>query len=172
MKRFILAALVAVPLVAAAGQTAHAGDCCSQTFRLGFSIAFKGWAGCSCDPGCNPNPNPCCGSPCGPCGGCNSAPVNWGQLAPWYLYWPYDGHFQTPAPTGFPSYPPNMTAPALPMGAAPAGYGNQYGYVPPTTFPGTSSMGHAAPQVQPAAYYPQVQPAAYYPQTQGYYYGR
>jgi len=22
------------------------------------------------------------------------------QAAPWYLYWPYDGHFMTPAPVG------------------------------------------------------------------------
>jgi hypothetical protein len=37
-------------------------------------------------------------SPCSLCGfgGCNTKPVF--QAAPWYLYWPYHGHFQTPAP--------------------------------------------------------------------------
>jgi hypothetical protein len=31
------------------------------------------------------------------------------QAAPWYLYWPYNGHFQTPAPLYGASYgPPGM----------------------------------------------------------------
>jgi hypothetical protein len=167
MKRFILAALLSLPLLAAAGQTASAGDCCSPTFRIGFSMAFKGWAGCSQDCGCNPNPNPCCG-------GCNSACVNWGQLAPWYSYWPYDGHFQTPAPTGYPYYPPAMSpvgynygAPAANYGAmagygygAPAGYGAPGGYAPPTM-----QAGYYAPQmntVQPASYYQYQAPAYWY----------
>jgi len=28
------------------------------------------------------------------------------QAAPWYLYWPYDAHFQTPAPIGGAFYGP------------------------------------------------------------------
>jgi hypothetical protein len=28
------------------------------------------------------------------------------QAAPWYLYWPYNGHFQTPAPLYAPAYGP------------------------------------------------------------------
>ncbi|HLW67768.1 MAG TPA: hypothetical protein VKS79_20795 [Gemmataceae bacterium] len=28
------------------------------------------------------------------------------QAAPWYLYWPYDAHFQLPAPINAPYYPP------------------------------------------------------------------
>jgi hypothetical protein len=28
------------------------------------------------------------------------------QAAPWYLYWPYDAHFLTPAPIGGLYYPP------------------------------------------------------------------
>lgn len=28
------------------------------------------------------------------------------QAAPWYLYWPYDAHFQLPAPIGAPFQPP------------------------------------------------------------------
>ncbi len=59
---------------------------------------------------------------CGACGhfGCKSY-----VPGPWYLYWPYEGiaqtaewnspwgwcyeyHFQTPAPTGYPNWPPMM----------------------------------------------------------------
>lgn len=29
------------------------------------------------------------------------------QAAPWYLYWPYNGHFMTPAPMGGAWYGPN-----------------------------------------------------------------
>jgi hypothetical protein len=31
------------------------------------------------------------------------------QAAPWYLYWPYDGHFQTPAPVNGAFYGPPVT---------------------------------------------------------------
>jgi hypothetical protein len=31
------------------------------------------------------------------------------QAAPWYMYWPYDGHFQTPAPIHGAFYGPPMT---------------------------------------------------------------
>lgn len=36
------------------------------------------------------------------------------QAAPWYLYWPYDGHFLTPAPLHGPFYAP----PQLPYGGS------------------------------------------------------
>lgn len=36
------------------------------------------------------------------------------RAAPWYLYWPYDGHFLMPAPLTGPFYPP----PAAPYGGA------------------------------------------------------
>jgi hypothetical protein len=50
------------------------------------------------------------------------------QAAPWYLYWPYDAHFQLPAPIGAPYYPPqNLNTPWNPYFAHPAlgltGYG-------------------------------------------------
>ena len=32
------------------------------------------------------------------------------QAAPWYLYWPYDQHFQMPAPIGAPYYAPQAFA--------------------------------------------------------------
>ncbi|AMV26675.1 hypothetical protein VT84_19910 [Gemmata sp. SH-PL17] len=31
------------------------------------------------------------------------------QAAPWYLYWPYDGHFMTPAPVNGAFYGPPVT---------------------------------------------------------------
>src|SRR5579883_2748626 len=34
------------------------------------------------------------------------------QAAPWYLYWPYNAHFMTPAPLTGPYYAP-ATAPAV-----------------------------------------------------------
>src|SRR5262245_14281416 len=43
------------------------------------------------------------------------------QAAPWYLYWPYDAHFQLPAPIGAPYYPPqNLHTPWNPYFAHPA----------------------------------------------------
>jgi hypothetical protein len=51
------------------------------------------------------------------------------QAAPWYLYWPYDAHFQTPAPVHAPFYAPPVTGnfPANPYFPAPAG---PYGPIP------------------------------------------
>jgi hypothetical protein len=43
------------------------------------------------------------------------------QAAPWYLYWPYDQHFQLPAPIGAPYIPPQgFNAPWNPYFAHPA----------------------------------------------------
>jgi hypothetical protein len=35
------------------------------------------------------------------------------QAAPWYLYWPYNAHFQTPAPLTGPYYAPPYSGGAL-----------------------------------------------------------
>jgi hypothetical protein len=52
------------------------------------------------------------------------------QAGPWYLYWPYAAHFQTPAPLPYPYYsptqvlPPNFqggSQPAQPVGYYPEG---------------------------------------------------
>jgi hypothetical protein len=50
------------------------------------------------------------------------------QAAPWYQYWPYDGHFLMPAPVTGPFYGPPLTGnfpvnpyfpgPAIPVGSA------------------------------------------------------
>jgi len=74
------------------------------------------------------------------------------QAAPWYLYWPYDGHFLTPAPVNAPFYAPpgngnfpvNPYFPApnngyygpMPGGPAPAGYPAGYPAAPAGYGPG------------------------------------
>lgn len=58
--------------------------------------------------------------PCGNGGGCG--PGGGGaQLGPWYTYWPYDAHFQTPAMPQYPFWPGPMTSPyaGAPAGCAP-----------------------------------------------------
>ena len=61
------------------------------------------------------------------------------QAAPWYLYWPYDGHFLTPAPIHAPFMAPPVTGnfPVNPYFPAPAG---AYGPIPGG--PAPSGIGH------------------------------
>ena len=61
------------------------------------------------------------------CGGKSQLPVF--QAAPWYLYWPYDAHFMTPAPVTGAFYGPPSPGnfPVNPYFPGPA-YG--YGYSP------------------------------------------
>jgi hypothetical protein len=61
--------------------------------------------------------------------GCHKGPQPTFQAAPWYLYWPYDGHFMTPAPVQGAFYGP-PTAGNFPVNpyypgpaAIPPGYG-------------------------------------------------
>ncbi|HXG09281.1 MAG TPA: hypothetical protein VNK04_05780 [Gemmataceae bacterium] len=112
MRRFVLAALTAVAALPWTGVTearAHGDGCCLNLqggFRL--KICAAGFLKAHCEP------FPCC-PPCGPCGpGVGVAP-----LAPWYLYWPMEAHYQVPAPTGFPYWPSAMTPPPT------------WGYTPP-----------------------------------------
>lgn len=67
------------------------------------------------------------------------------QAAPWYLYWPYDGHFQTPAPVNAPFYGPPTAGnfPVNPYFPAPA-------YAPYGAMPGGPPPSGIAP---PAGYY-------------------
>jgi hypothetical protein len=41
---------------------------------------------------------------------------NASQLGPWYLYWPMEAHFVTPAPIGYPYWPSPMTLPNMALG--------------------------------------------------------
>jgi hypothetical protein len=85
---------------------------------------------------------------------CNAYIGNWGmgaQLGPWYTYWPYNAHFQSPAPVGgWPFWP--TSASAVPhYGAIPS---NQIPKTQPTYFQGGG-----------------VQPIGYSGQAPSYWYG-
>lgn len=66
------------------------------------------------------------------------------QAGPWYLYWPYEAHFQVPAPGVSPYFPAPMT---LPPG---------FGQPPPAPMP-PATQGYRAPMPyagpQPAGYF-------------------
>ena len=47
------------------------------------------------------------------------------QLGPWYQYFPYEAHFQSAAPIGFPYWPSPQTLPPAAVGA-----GYQYSQYP------------------------------------------
>lgn len=57
-------------------------------------------------------------------------PVPAFQAAPWYLYWPYQGHFMTPAPLPGAGYgPPGagpLVNPYFPSGGVPQAMPGQY----------------------------------------------
>ncbi len=141
MKKFLWAAVLALPFVAADFQKATAAGGClnlSGCYRLKLCFACKNCI--SCSPfSCCPCPSPgegggCASGGCGPFGGCS-----WGDCAgqlpgPWYTYWPQPGtgmmtsqyaypdwnyqyNFQTPAPV-FPGYGPGAVAPVAAVGAA------------------------------------------------------
>ena len=83
MRHWILAAAVAAVLGVA-----------TDVQAAGFGTPCKG-------PFCNHHRSPWLS---GVGGGGQVLPVY--QAAPWYLYWPYDAHFLTPAPVGGVFYPP------------------------------------------------------------------
>lgn len=68
-------------------------------------------------------------------GGHNKLPAY--QAAPWYMYWPYDGHFLTPAPIQGAFYGPPVTGnfPVNPYFPQPMG-GHGHHHLPPVTMPG------------------------------------
>jgi hypothetical protein len=107
------------------------------------NVSADGWGGCA-GPGCGAggcsaafNTHPL-GAPryysfggyaFGQC--CNKPTF---QAAPWYLYWPYDGHFLTPAPVTGAFYGPPTPGnfPINPYFPGPAyGYGPMPGGPPP-----------------------------------------
>ncbi len=142
MKKFILAAFLAVPLAAVAQQKA-AAQCTDLPKWLRYKLCTclseksgKGGHGCGLG-GCA---NGSCGAgggcyrQCGSCGcGCFLLGCNTSVPGPWYLYWPYNGqtlemagygtawpggwdyeyHFRTPSPWGYPA--PAVAFPSPPM---------------------------------------------------------
>ncbi len=79
-------------------------------------------------------------------GWANSGP-DYSLAGPWYLYWPYDAHFQTQAPMPFPYWPTAHTAPAASVQAVK-----------------TSTNANSAYQTVGYYYYPRTTP--------NYWYGR
>jgi hypothetical protein len=121
MKKLALAALLGLIVMAVAESKAQAWGYCpgsgcshqcgpgSWTFNFAgcsINIGIKGAAYVGCDGGC--------------CG--------WPGLGPWYLYWPYEAHFNAPAPVpggGYPYWPTAMTAGS---GGGAGGYAPPYWY--------------------------------------------
>jgi hypothetical protein len=103
MKKFVLAAMLALGVAAISQQQASAWN----PIRLGVNLGCANYSVTLCFDG----PNGCgigsCGgcSPCGPCGGgCGSGCGPCGA-GPWYSYYPYPAYFQAPPPVGFPYWP-------------------------------------------------------------------
>ena len=92
MKKLLFAALLALPLFAASARADGCGCGCWFPTRVeagaNVYLRFLG-------------PNDC----------------GTGQLGPWYLYYPLEAEFQTPAPTGYPYWPTPMTLPVRSAGA-------------------------------------------------------
>ena len=135
MTKFTWACLFALPLLALAPR-AQAGCCCfcppPINVNCHHSFSLQGTIGC--------------------------APFNYGgaQAGPWYSYFPYEAHFQTPAPYGYPFWPTSVPTMAYPgTGAA---YPNQVPAMQPETVQPTS--------YQPVGYqatgYPSAVPAYWY----------
>lgn len=175
MRKFILAGLLALPLLVLNPARLLASGCCngcyqSPTLNFGFGmrIGFHKW--CFCE---KPTINPClpgkphkhkhhgCQAPGCPTGGYGCGygggdpSCAWGAGAPWYLFWPMDAHFRMPAPTGYPYWPAPQTTPP--------GFSSCYGY----HLPAFNHYGLTYPLDANA-----VQPAGYYPQVPTYWYGR
>jgi hypothetical protein len=169
MRKFLLAATFALPFTVLSVSTASAGCCNSPpppVHKIGISIGicWKTWYGLDCCSGhgggdCCHQPPSCCG--CSPIG-CGYGPVPAGPGAgpgpggsvpcgPWYTYYPYNAHFQTPAPTGYPNWPAPQTS-----GPSPLFGGNYY---------------QAPPQNGLSNYPSPVQPCGYY-QAPSYWYGQ
>jgi hypothetical protein len=89
MKKFILAGLLVLPLLALPGraQASGCGGCWHKPWSADFGVNFY-W---------HSQPPPA-------------------QCGPWYLYWPMEAHFQVPAPTGYPYWPSPMSLPGAPPG--------------------------------------------------------
>lgn len=130
MRKLLLVAALALPLsFLAAGKASAHGAIGGDTgvlnlggcFNVKIGLGGKIWAKhehCAPSHGC-----------------CPSGGYGGGGVAPWYLYWPMDAHFQVPAPTNYPYWPPPMTPmmgsyyqPGSPI--SPASYGPGYGAVP------------------------------------------
>ena len=112
-RQFLIALGVAAMLAVTAGSASAVGHPCNGPF---------------CNQGAYPSYRHTLLSLGG--GGGNRQPLPTYQASPWYQYWPYDGHFLTPAPIAGPFYGPPLTGnfPVNPYFPGPA-YGT-YGPIP------------------------------------------
>jgi len=147
MKTYLQACLLSLAIVAGSQGSASA-------FCFSWTGGFTVWGHCSTSGDCGPCGPGGCG-PCGP-GGCGGCPP---QAGPWYLYWPYESHFQTPSPVGYPYWPGPQTWPGAAIAPPPA----------PAAYPAPVPPSPArAPVAQPDG----VRPASYRPQAPSYWYER
>jgi hypothetical protein len=110
--RHLWTAVLALPFLAAPAAAQSCAKGGVVNFGFGANFTFYGSAMGMCGPGgCGP------GGYGGGGGGGGGAPA---QAGPWYLYWPMEAHFNTPAPTGYPYWPGPQTMPQ--SGATPASY--------------------------------------------------
>ncbi len=124
---------------------------CAGLLALAF-LALPRPAQAGCTIGCGASLSLSLGNENG-CWGCGGGNVCAG---PWYLYFPYEAHFQMPAPLGYPYWPgPGAPGAALQYPAQPP--------MPPMAQPRTLSPLPAG--VQPVGYY-------YYGQVPSYWYAR
>jgi hypothetical protein len=129
---------------------------------VALGVAGVGSTARAADPGCT---GPFCNTPRYPTLSSylfrnigNKQPQPTFQAAPWYLYWPYDGHFQTPAPINAPIATPPVGGnfPVNPYFPAPAGYA---GFGPIPGGPAPAGMPYAPGGFGPApAPYPTTMP--------------
>jgi hypothetical protein len=133
MKKVFFAALLALPLLAV---PARAQCCCWFPFRLeaGGNVYLRVYNG----------------------------PLQSGgiQLGPWYQYFPYEAHFQSAAPIGFPYWPSPQTLPP------PVQHANPYMQSPPSPAPQPAATQRTSYQT------PFFQPVGYSPQPPSYWYQR
>lgn len=91
-------------------------------------------------------------------------------LGPWYAYFPYDAHFQMPAPVGpYPNWP--MPFPPQPV-MVPAPFPPPPTLLPPPPNPAPRSAPTNQPLIQPVGYYPYGYGYGYGYQVPTYWYGR
>jgi len=112
IRSFVIALAAAAGLAATSGTASAVGHGCSGPY-------------------CNQSAYPRYGSLAACVFGGRQAPLPTFQAAPWYLYWPYDAHFLTPAPVTGAFYGPPTPGnfPVNPYFPGPA-YGYGYGPIP------------------------------------------
>jgi hypothetical protein len=146
MKKIFAAALLAVPLLTASARAEGfcIPGCGNWRFEAGANFYLR-----------------CYNAAYGPGGG-------GGQAGPWYLYWPLEAHFQTPAMPQYPYWPSQMSLP-------PSGVGAPYAPSPTPVLPTPQPVAPPGPPLKPAMFHASgYQQVGYYNYSQvpAYWYGR